>query len=633
MCGINGIVHFGRPGFELEPVVQAMNDAVKYRGPDDEGIFANSDGRVVLGHRRLSILDLSDNAHQPMSHGTKTLVFNGEIYNFRNLKSRLATDAFASSGDTEVLLHWLIENGDSAVDDVEGMFAFATWDEQQQQLELVRDRLGVKPLYYFHCEDYFAFSSEIRALFELPTISDEIDTRGIANYLVANRQSGNATIYSKIKKLAPGYKLAVTMNGKVNQSEYWKIAMAPKSSASPEKNESTLLSILERSVEKRLVSDVPVGCFLSGGVDSSAVLGLMRRVTDQPIFTYSVGFEGAEKYDERQFARQVAEKFSSEHCEIIINEEEIRAMLPRMVEIFEDPLSDPTSIPLYFLSKKAAADGTKVVLTGDGADELFFGYRGWYRYHKYRNVHASFSQFPRVAKALYRALDWVNVNEPAVKELLLRCANGQPYFIPGSGGLKTETRNRVLTTELESEFAVDPRLESLELMHDDFLAGQGEADNIVDWMCYTGIRDIHPNYFLYRADKISSRHSIELRVPFLDPELVEFAFSLPATAKLGLGEPKAILKRSLEGLLPKSILYRQKMGFCVPVDEWLLETVAKQTLEAVKRSNQVLPVFNEQALQGYINNFLSGRGGEGNELWNIYFLTQWILQWQGGLRG
>lgn len=633
MCGINGIIHFDTPGFALEPVVQAMNDAIQYRGPDDQGIFLSSNGRVALGHRRLSILDLSDSGHQPMSHENSTIVFNGEIYNFEQLRKELSEKSISSSGDTEVLLHCLHEQGSSALTKLQGMFAFALWDEREARLTLVRDRLGVKPLYYTQTSQFLAFSSEIRALLEIPQVNKDANPESIVNYLAANRQSGNNTIYSHIKKIPPAHKLTVSLDGTVSQASYWDISLAPKRRASSAENHSELLSILERSVEKRLVSDVPVGCFLSGGVDSSAVLALMRKVTDRPLYTYSVGFENAERYDERQFARQIAEQFSAEHHEIVINKADIRAMLPQMVEIFDDPLSDPTSIPLYFLSKKAAEDGTKVILTGDGADELFFGYRGWYRYHKYRGLFATLSRVPRFAKGLYRALSWLNINEPAVKELLIRCAHRQPYFIPGSGGLRHETRRQLLTDEFQSLAQGDARLNALQSLEVDFLSAQGDVDNIVDWMCYTGIRDIHPNYFLHRADKISSRHSIEVRVPFLDPELVQFAFSLPASEKLGSGEPKAILKRALAGILPDSILYRPKMGFCVPVDEWLLDIVAEQTLTAVAQSNQILPLFNEHKLKTYIDQFIQGKGGEGSELWNIYFLTQWIVRWQASNNG
>ncbi|MBL0102469.1 MAG: asparagine synthase (glutamine-hydrolyzing) [Bacteroidetes bacterium] len=385
MCGINGILSFGNGIEEGRALINSMNTAIRHRGPDDQGYWSTENRKLHFGHLRLSIIDLSPAGHQPMitSNGT-VIVFNGEIYNYLELKNRFFKDVkLNSDSDTEILLLLYEKFGEACVDYLNGMFAFAIWNPSKEELFIARDRVGKKPFYYTFADGKFAFSSELKALLTLPWVPRKLDEKALYHFLTFNMLAPPQTMFEGIAKLEPGHLLTVSKNGEYRRREFWEVKYDQTVESKSDKDlESLVSSSLEKAVGYRMMSDVPVGAFLSGGVDSSAIVAYMARLTGRPVNTFSIGFEGQQNYDERFYASKVAKLFNTNHSEIIVNDSDIEKFLPHVVDIFDEPMADETCIPIYFLSQKARESGSIVVLTGDGSDELFAGYRNWRKYIK-----------------------------------------------------------------------------------------------------------------------------------------------------------------------------------------------------------------------------------------------------------
>lgn len=405
-----------------------MNRAVAHRGPDDAGVWSDRPRGIFLGHQRLSILDLSARGHQPM-HGTdgSSIVFNGEIYNYKEIRKQFEPTSFHSDTDTEVLLRLHERDGLAGLTPLNGMFAFALWSPSSDKLFLARDRLGKKPLYYTTMNGIFAFSSEIKALLQLEWVKAELDEEALYHFLTFNKLSPPKTMFRGIQKFHPAHFMIVGRSGIEQYAPYWDVSYQAQAGTSEAFYCQQVDDRLRESVRKRMVSDVPVGAFLSGGVDSSAIVALMSEFASGPVRTFSIGFADAPAYDEREHAERIARKFRTDHHEKIVSRDEIVQFLPKIVEIYDEPLADATSIPLYFLSQMARATGTKVVLTGDGSDELFCGYGQWLRYAQvepaYRLI-AGFAPFRAAAAGLARLLD---ANSPFF-ELLSRASRRQEFF-------------------------------------------------------------------------------------------------------------------------------------------------------------------------------------------------------------
>ena len=388
MCGICGIFEFGRAtGGVTWDVVSAMRDTMVHRGPDDAGTWISSDRRVGLGHRRLSIVDLSAAGHNPMTNETRDvwITFNGEIYNHERLRPRLVErgHVYHSRTDTETLVHLYEEEGDDLVHRLEGMFAFAIWDESRRRLLLARDRLGVKPLYYTVADGRLLFASEIKALLEHPDVPRDVDEESLYHYLTFLTTPAPKTLFRGISKLPPGHLLTCDERGRVEVRRYWDAIVEPP--AEPLSEEETIARVrelLSEAIEKRMMSDVPFGVFLSGGVDSSANVALMSRLTNMPVRTFTVGFEGAPQYNELDHARRVAKQFGADYHEVIINHEDAISFLPDMIFHQDEPIADPVCVSLYYVSKLARETGTIVVQAGEGSDEIFSGYTTYAAYLK-----------------------------------------------------------------------------------------------------------------------------------------------------------------------------------------------------------------------------------------------------------
>jgi len=634
MCGISGIYNFsGKSIPNAEQLVQEMNHSMAQRGPDDEGVWANESQGVYLGHRRLSILDTSKAGHQPMlsKDGQRAMVFNGEIYNFKELASKCDSQDWQSNTDTEVLLALTSTQPESVLSSLRGMFAFATWDVQKEQLFLARDRVGQKPLYYTEIGGIFAFSSQLKSLLQLPWIHKELDEEAVSHFLTFNHLAPPYTMFKGIRKFEPGHYMVVSKDGVQTYNRYYHFSFSHReemSTWSQAETSAKILEQLESSVQYRMVSDAPVGAFLSGGVDSSAVVGLMKKQTSMPISTFSIGFEGQPKYDELQQAKQVSNLFKTQHHERVVTPADFIEHLPKIIAQFDEPLADTTSIPIYFLSQLASETGTKVILTGDGADELFAGYSNWKKYVKLEPYFRSFNALPTFLKKGVRNTFGLYSPSSPTYEMLNRSVLGQDFFWAGARGFKESTKHSFLSAGFNLRNSHVNSYHLIKKLKDEFQSlDDSKGLTFIDWLCFSGLKDTVPNLFLQRLDKLGMAHSIEGRTPFLDHDLISTALAISGDLKLRSGEPKHILKKSLEGLLPNDILYRKKQGFCAPIKEWANEIMVDFLSKEIEPFCKRVDIFDLHQISALIKDVASGNSANVNRLWTIYFFVQWYNKW------
>lgn len=550
MCGINGRYNFdSRPVAAAEIV--AMRDTMPHRGPDDAGLLI--DGCVGLGHRRLSIIDLSG-GHQPIANedGAISVVLNGEIYNFNELRAGLIQRGhqFRTRSDTEVIVHLYEEHGVECLQRLRGMYAFALWDARERRLLLARDRLGEKPLYYAHTGRALLFASEIKAILQAADFTAEIDPVGLRRYLAYRHVYGEPTLFRGVRQLQPGCYLLADARG-VAMGRYWDVPPREPGARAPRDAQERFAALLEHSVEQRMISDVPIGAFLSGGLDSSVITALMARHARQ-VRTFSIGFIPAQE-SELDWARRVARACRTEHHEFVQRAEDFHSLLERLVWHHDMPLTFPASIPLYLLSRESKRLAT-VVLAGEGADELLAGYGSNVRTYRLAQV-AAFA--PRVA---WRALGRLPL--PA------RLA-----AIAGRGALDTDSLI-ASTFRLAGHEALgqasrvtlpDAQQDDAALLAETGLPSRGGS--MLDRLLYFQLKT-YLIALLMKQDKMSMAASIETRVPYLDHELVELAFSLPDSAKIRGRTGKYLLKRAAAHLLPREVIHRPKQGFPVPIAQW-----------------------------------------------------------------
>ena len=567
MCGINGIVFSPNSGRQAsEAKLVAMRNILHHRGPDAGGIFV--DDNIGLGHRRLSIVDVAHGA-QPMFNGDRScvIVYNGEVYNHADHRDELTARGheFQNRSDTETILHLYSEYGRDCVDHLRGMFAFAIWDKRKQELFIARDRFGVKPLYYVHTDDgSLYFASEIKALLEAGAVKPEINFNVLPDQLANHGTSGDETLFRGVKRLMPGHTL-VWKDGRIDIREFWDLSFEPKHETHTDAEYiEEWRDLFRHSVELRLMSDVPLGMFLSGGIDSSAIAAMMSTMVAEPIKTFSVGFRDREA-NELRYARLVAKTFGTDHHEITITPEQFFEALPDLVWHEDKPIGFIASVPLYFVSK-LAQEHVKVVLTGEGADETLAGYG-------------------RYAKAL-KLLSYGEKYESVTPGFLRDAVRGGVATLPNA--LNRKLNRTFLSRESDIEnlffdnFSVFSRVaqaslfssetrEKIENTNPYFLQNQWiekcDAEDVLDKLLYADIKT-YLHELLMKQDQMSMAASIESRVPFLDHKLVEFTARMPREMKLRGGTTKWILREAMKGILPAEILERPKMGFPVPVGNW-----------------------------------------------------------------
>ncbi len=570
MCGINGIALSGKSQQEISArVVERMRDVLSHRGPDDAGLFVRA--RVGLGHRRLSIIDVAS-GHQPMSNedGSLHIIYNGEIYNHADFRSALeaAGHTYSTHCDTETILHLYEEHGEKCVDYLRGMFAFAIWNERTGQLFIARDRLGVKPLYYALTSDgSIYFGSEIKSIFEAGPIRPELNYVALPDYLANHAPSGEETLFKGVKRLLPGHTLT-WRDGCVQIEKYWDISFTADAT---ERSDADYIAewsdLFRESVRLRLMADVPLGMFLSGGIDSSAILAIMSRMVSEPIKTFSVAFEEREA-NEFEYARLVAREFRTNHHEVVVSPGNFFAALPNLIWHEDEPLAHPSSVALYFVSR-LAADHVKVVLTGEGSDELLAGY-GRYRktllnlwlgrrYHSLLPVDLRDSIRNQIhglpyGSSLRQKLTRTFLDFPPTLE--------SAYFDNFSVFSRALQRDLLSPETLERVGCIEPYAAANSVLR------QTDAKTLLDQLLHADIKT-YLHELLMKQDQMSMAASLESRVPFLDHKLVEFSAKLPERMKLRGSTTKYILRESMRNIVPARILSRPKMGFPVPMGSWL----------------------------------------------------------------
>jgi asparagine synthase (glutamine-hydrolysing) len=587
MCGICGKLYYD-PMTEVSPdLLRRMMDVISHRGPDGEGKYLS--GPVGLGHRRLAIIDLNTGA-QPMTNedGTVWIVFNGEIYNFPELRRELLAKGhiFSSTTDTEVIIHLYEEYGVDCLARLRGMFAFALWDKKERTLFIARDRVGIKPVYYADTGAALLFASEIKSLLVDPDLRREVDPQMVDRFLTFLYPAGRETLFKGILKLAPGHYL-LAKNGKVVCRKYWDLYFKRDESLTNfDDTASTLHAMVSNTVKDHMISDVPVGVLLSGGVDSTAILSCAVQETQKKIKTFTVGFEGEDFADERPFARLAAERFGTDHHEITLSPEQFSSFLPSYVWHMEEPVCEAPAIALYYVSK-LARQHVKVLLSGEGGDEAFGGYSN------YRNL-LLLEKVKSMAGPLKGALShclngasringfgrvkkYADLIKPDLADYYYsRTASPFSYFSRHRNELYTE--NFLGATEVER---------STEVIRELF---QNVASRpLLDQMLYVDTKTWLPDDLLIKADKITMANSVELRVPLLDHLVLEFAASLPPDYKVKGLATKRIFKQAFASEIPKPILQRKKTGFPVPLRKWLqhdLRDYAHDILLSAPASNR-----------------------------------------------
>src|SRR6202158_5686989 len=619
MCGICGKLIFD-PAARVSPsLIKSMADTISHRGPDDEGYFVS--GSVGLGFRRLSIIDVSG-GHQPLSNedGTIHIVFNGEIYNYQELRQYLLGrgHVFRTQTDTETIVHFYEELGEACVEKLRGMFAFAIWDHRSKSLFLARDRVGIKPLYYSQSRNSVIFASEIKAILADPEMKAEVRPSMIDRFLTFDYLPGEETLFKNIYKLAPGHSLSFRA-GNSYKRQYWDLHFEP-SPTTFRQAKSRLLNLLEESVTLHMISDVPVGFLLSGGLDSTAMLGLAAGKTSHAISSYTIGFSDSQTTDERPYARLAAQKYGSEHPETPIKANQFAEFLPKYIWHMEDPVCEPPAIALYYVSK-LAKDFVKVLISGEGGDEAFAGYSN------YRSLLwiERLKRLPTPLRQLFSASFSVltrfgSPGWPEKSAQFLHSRLEESYY--GRTSHPSRFFNRRCQQFYSSDFAriVDKKF-SAHAATKHFRNGHRAGP--LGKMLYVDTKTWLPDDLLVKADKMTMANSIELRVPLLDHKILELAASLPQNFKVRGFTTKYIAKKILSGRVPREILDRKKAGFPVPYEKWLREDL-KDWVHALLLDSKTTArgYFQKRAVERMLSNDISS-GGYSKEIFDLTVLELW----------
>jgi len=626
MCGIVGILTNQTLSRErLAHTIAAMADAVAHRGPDDAGIWVDEKQRIALGHRRLAILDLSTAGRQPISNETDRIwtVFNGEIYNFPSLKLELEAlgHVFRSKTDSELVVHAYEQYGDNFVQRLDGMFALALWDQDRERLILARDRPGKKPLYYYSGESDFLFGSEIKAIFAYPGVSRELDPQAIPLYFTYGYVPCPGTFYNRVSQVPPGSYVVVEGRQVRGPFSYWKLAYPPAGQERQVSEEDAcheIRKLLIASVERRLLSDVPLGAFLSGGIDSSIVVGLMSQMIGRRVKTFSIGFSGDRAFDEMPFSRLVARHFHTDHTEFVVEPKGFD-LVELLLWHHDQPYGDSSAIPTYLLSR-LAKDHVTVALNGDGGDEVFAGYGRFLRT-------LLSDRLPRPVLALGR-----NLIEalPGALRTRPRIARAHRFLL----GAAKPLNERYLawcsffSRELLAELLAD-HVPAVVGGSFDACFNETEMQPMLHRLLYLNFNTYLPDDLLVKMDRMSMSHALETRSPFLDTALIEYVAVLPPQFKVRAWKLKYILKRAFADLLPKEILSRGKQGFAVPLDAWfrsdLKELVEDLLLAETARYRRVLRHDCVRRIYQEHKNRVRDRG---DELWTLMNFELWLRKYR-----
>jgi len=621
MCGIAGVVDFINQIDKGK--IFAMADSILHRGPDDSGSYFSQN--VGLTQRRLSIIDLSNGGHQPMVSkcGRYSLVYNGEIYNYPELRNNLSQKGyeFSSSSDTEVVLNALIDEGEAALSTFNGMFSLAFWDVALNRLLLARDRFGIKPLYYCQDRHSLIFGSEIKAVLSSGRYSQNTDYQGLNEYMWFGNAIGNNTLYEGISKVLPGEYLLFSELG-LERKRYWKIEDTPENRISQNEAVTGVRDLLKQSVSRHLLSDVPVGVFLSGGIDSSAITALASSAYNGRLQTFAVGFDFDRGKSELDKAKFVADRYKTDHHELHISGSNLTDVIHQLMHAHDEPFADAANIPLYLLCKELK-DDVKVVLQGDGGDEIFAGYRRynalsiektWMLISSLGLLTQRFLPKARRSARLDRFFSAMSQFDSGKKMALLLTHDS--YRNNPTQVLSDDILNHISQRDpFESYYECSGRFHHLDS---------------VQKMLYTDCEILLPNTYLEKVDKPTMASSIEVRVPFLDKELTDYVMGLPSNYKVKRGQKKWLLRQSMRGIVPNEILDGPKAGFGVPYSSWLKGPLAELLRETfLSRTVKESGYFNNEMMEKKINEHLSGKRNNEYILWKSLLLGLWIIKRKG----
>ncbi len=650
MCGIAGIYHYNQSPVDLDRLVK-MTRVMRHRGPDEEGYFLNTNdfetfqseqscstlptvkriktvgagrkGNIGFGHRRLSIIDLSS-GQQPLSNEDDSIwiCFNGEIYNFLDLKKELISKGhrFKTNSDTETIIHAYEEWGEESVKKFRGMFAFGIWDENRQRLFLARDRVGKKPLYYYHKNGTIVFASEIKAILEaIPDMDRKLDYTAISDYLSLTYIPSPKTIFKNIAKL-PAASYAVFENGNIEKHSYWDLDFTPENRISETRMMEELLDILEESTRIRMISEVPLGAFLSGGVDSSAVVAMMASCSSSPVVTNAIAF-GEEKYNEAPYAKVVAELFTTNHHEYPVFPQ-ASAIVDVLSWHYDEPFADSSAIPTYYVSKLARQNVT-VSLSGDGGDENFAGYTRYVfdqRENTFRRLLPQALQSPVFSflRGLYpRNTTGSNIfrGKAFVENLARDPVNAYLYNV---SVFHDEAKPELMNTDVQKQIKGYQTLDYFRGLYQ-----QAKAEDHLSRIQYLDIKSYMCEDILTKVDRASMAVSLEVRCPLLDHKFMEYAARIPFYKKLVSGKGKHIFKKALERHLPADILYRKKMGFAVPVAEWFRKDIKDYSKKLILNGSATERFFNRSTVEKIWNQHQQGHVNASTRLWTIMMFNLW----------
>lgn len=622
MCGISGIIHSDSSRPIPPQTLRVMCDAMAHRGPDDFGQYV--DGHVGLGMRRLSIIDLQT-GRQPITNedGTVWVVLNGEIYNYRQLREDLKARGhrLITTSDTEVIVHLFEEFGKDCVQHLRGMFAFAIWDARERNLILARDRMGIKPLYYVKTAEGLIFASEVKALLAHPDVSRDVDPEGLAEYFTHLCVPGELSIFTAIRKLPPAHVLQYRQ-GQLRLERYWRVQPSPDHQRTENEWVEHLRARLREAVNMHTIADVPVGAFLSGGLDSGSMVALMAQATSKPVRTFTVGFAThAGRFDERGPARAVAGRYGTAHHECLL-EADVTDILPQVVRAFDEPFADSSAIPNWLICRETARH-VKVALSGLGGDELFGGYE------RYVGLGLG-EQYRQLSRPMRLAIS-----------KLIRCflnSNGRGYFADrlkrfvAAADMPAIERYRSFTATFDNvEEILHPDL-TARLRYRTTRYDQVVSDLVIhhtlDIGLYSDLNLYLPDDLLTLTDRMSMAHSLEVRVPFLDHELVEFAAQLPVSFKVRGLQKKVLFRRAIAPLLPRRHLWRPKQGFSVPMAAWLRGPLREILSDLVESQEwRESPWLNHPKIRRLVDEHMAGKVNHENRLWALICFGEWQRQY------
>ena len=618
MCGISGIFDYQSTNVMSSGVVDRMNDTLRHRGPDDGGVYV--DIGIGLGHRRLSIIDVAG-GHQPMTNEDETVwvLLNGEIYNYTALRADLVSRGhrFKTNSDTEAIVHLYEEYGESCFERLRGMFAIAIWDSRRRELVLARDRVGKKPLFYSANGNRILFGSELKAVLAGDSIPQDVDYEAMSDYFSFGYVPAPKTIYRAVRKVLPGHFIVANRNG-IRDRQYWDISFRETEQRTEAEWCDLLRSELCEATRIRLMSEVPLGAFLSGGVDSSSVVAMMAKTSSTPVVTCSIGFP-VKEYDESKYARQVAEQMGTEHHEDMVTPDAL-PIIDKLAWHYDEPFADSSAVPTYYVSK-AARQHVTVALGGDGGDENFAGYRR-YRFDVFENRMRSYLPHG-FRKAVFGPLGrWYPPLAWAPRVVRGKATFQSLSYSPLEGYFNSVSlfrpseKPKLFSQDLRTKLAGYESISVLQQYYD-----RADTTDPLSRIQYVDIKTYLPDDILVKVDRASMAVSLEVRAPYLDHKFMEAVAKIPSSLKLHGGEGKYILKKSLEPVLPHDILYRSKMGFAVPLHKWFREDLKDVAYSAIFDSTDGL--LDKKFLKKVWNDHQAGTFNRSAYLWSVLMFRKW----------